>query len=73
VPVSINLIAQEEQKMNDRQVQLQISTSQKYLPAHSTATIYLMLKIIQPKITLDTNRLPHYQYIWRATCFEFKS
>lgn len=44
--------------MNDRQVQLQLSTSQKYLPAHSTATIYLMLKIIQPKITLDTNRLP---------------
>ena len=44
--------------MTDRQVQLQISTSQKYLPVHSTATIYLMLKIFQPIITLDTNRLP---------------
>ena len=44
--------------MSNKNVQLELSTSQKYLPANGAATIYLMLKIIQPKITLDTNRLP---------------
>jgi len=44
--------------MSNKNVQLHLSTSQKYLPANGAATIYLMLKIIQPKINLDTSRLP---------------
>jgi Ca-activated chloride channel homolog len=44
--------------MSNKNVQLERSTSQKNLPANGAATIYLMLKIIQPKIALDTNRLP---------------
>jgi len=44
--------------MSNKNVQLHLSTSQKYLPANGAATIYLMLKIIQPKIAIDTNRLP---------------
>jgi len=44
--------------MTDQKVKLHLSASQNYLLAHTTATVYLMLKIEQPKIALDSKRLP---------------
>ena len=44
--------------MSKNKIQLNLSTSQKYLMANSMQTVYLMLQIIQPKVDLGTSRLP---------------
>ncbi len=44
--------------MSNKKVKLELSASHKYLPAYSSCTIHLMLKIIQPKVILDNSRLP---------------
>lgn len=44
--------------MGDKKIQVNLSTSQKYLEAGSPQTIYVMLQIVQPKIDLGTDRLP---------------
>jgi Ca-activated chloride channel homolog len=44
--------------MTDQKVKLHLSASQNYLLAHTNATVYLMLKIEQPKIAIDSKRLP---------------
>lgn len=44
--------------MSKNKIQLNLSTSQKYLMANSMQTVYLMLQIIQPKVDLGTGRLP---------------
>ena len=44
--------------MNEKRVRLHLSSSQKYLPARAESTVYLMLKIVQPTVKINSDRLP---------------
>jgi Ca-activated chloride channel homolog len=44
--------------MSENNIKIHLSTDQKYLQANAVQTVYLMFQAVQPKIPLDTGRLP---------------